>query len=285
MSRRSGTNQVTTRAVRIGDVTLGGEAPLVLIAGPCVIENENHTMFMARELFRITQQLRVPLIFKASFDKANRTSAKSYRGPGLDQGLKVLEKVRLEVGCPITTDVHEKGQVEAVAGVVDLIQIPAFLCRQTDLITAVALSGKPMNIKKGQFIAPWDILQAVDKAYGAGNRNVIVTERGTCFGYNNLVVDIRGFPILREKGVPLVFDVTHSLQLPGGEGTSSGGQSQFIRELSSAGVAAGVDAVFMEVHDEPAKALSDGPNNLPLNQLASILERLKAIAKAVEDHP
>lgn len=274
-----------TRTVQIADITLGGGAPLVLIAGPCVIESEHHTMFMARELVRITRQLQIPFIFKASFDKANRTSAKSYRGPGLDQGLDVLKKVRLELGCPITTDIHEQGQVEAVAGIVDLLQIPAFLCRQTDLITAAALSGKPVNIKKGQFLAPWDILQAVDKAHGVGNGNVVVTERGTCFGYNNLVVDIRGFPILREKGVPLVFDVTHSLQLPGGEGASSGGQSQFIRELSSAGVAAGVDAIFMEVHDDPAKALSDGPNNLPLNQLASILKRLKAIAKAVEDHP
>jgi 2-dehydro-3-deoxyphosphooctonate aldolase (KDO 8-P synthase) len=242
-------------------------------------------MFMAQEIFRITRELEIPLIFKASFDKANRTSAKSYRGPGLDQGLAILEKVGLELGCPVTTDVHEKEQVKAVAGVVDLLQIPAFLCRQTDLIAAAAHTGKPVNIKKGQFVAPWDILHAVDKAYGAGNRNVVVTERGTCFGYNNLVVDIRGFPILRQRGVPLVFDVTHSLQLPGGKGTSSGGQSQFIRELSSAGVAAGVDAVFMEVHDEPEQALSDGPNNLHLNQLASVLVRLKAIAKAVEEHP
>ncbi len=285
MYRTSRTTQLRTRAVEIGDVTLGGGAPLVLIAGPCVIESERHTMFMARELIRTTRELQIPFIFKASFDKANRTSAKSYRGPGLDQGLAILKKVGLEVGCPVTTDVHEKEQVEAVAGVVDLLQIPAFLCRQTDLIAAAAHTGKPVNIKKGQFLAPWDILQAVDKAYGVGNRNVIVTERGTCFGYNNLVVDIRGFPILREKGVPLVFDVTHSLQLPGGEGMSSGGQSQFIRELSSAGVAAGVDAVFMEVHDEPEKALSDGPNSLPLKQLASILARLKAIAEAVEEHP
>jgi 2-dehydro-3-deoxyphosphooctonate aldolase (KDO 8-P synthase) len=198
--------------------------------------------------------------------------------------LAVLKKIKHDVGCPTTTDVHERQQVAAVADVVDLLQIPAFLCRQTDLITAAAQSGKPINIKKGQFLAPWDILHAVDKADAAGNQDVLVTERGTSFGYNNLVVDLRGFPILREKGVPLVFDVTHSLQLPGGAGSSSGGQSQYIRELASAGVAAGLDAVFMEVHDHPERALSDGPNNLPLDQLHSLLQRLQAIERAVREH-
>lgn len=272
-----------TRPVRIGDVTIGGGSAFALIAGPCVIETEVHALFMAREISRITKDLDVPFIFKASFDKANRTSERSFRGPGLEEGLAVLEKIKLDVGCPTTTDVHEREQVKAVADVVDLIQIPAFLCRQTDLITAVAQTGKPMNIKKGQFLAPWDILHAVEKADAAGNRDVLVTERGTTFGYNNLVVDFRGFPILREKGVPLVFDVTHSLQLPGGAGSSSGGQSQYIRELASAGVAAGLDAVFMEVHDHPEKALSDGPNNLPLDQLFVLLQRLQAIEKAVRE--
>lgn len=273
-----------TRPVRIGDVTIGGGTAFALIAGPCVIETESHALLIAREISRVTEDLHVPFIFKASFDKANRTSAHSFRGPGLADGLAVLERIKREVGCPITTDVHETTQVEAVAHVVDLLQIPAFLCRQTDLIIAAAGAGKPLNIKKGQFLAPWDILHAVEKANEVGNRDVLVTERGTSFGYNNLVVDLRGFPILRGKGVPLVFDVTHSLQLPGSAGASSGGQSQYIPELASAGVAAGLDAVFMEVHDHPEKALSDGPNNLPLNQLFPLLQRLRAIEKAVREH-
>jgi 2-dehydro-3-deoxyphosphooctonate aldolase (KDO 8-P synthase) len=268
---------IKTRQVRVGPLTFGGGATFVLIAGPCVIENETHPLFMARELKSITEELGVPLIFKASYDKANRTSGESFRGPGLEKGLAVLESVKQETGLPITTDVHETSHVEDVATVADVLQIPAFLCRQTDLIMAAARTGKAVNIKKGQFLAPWDIVHAVDKARGSGNDNVVVTERGTSFGYNNLVVDFRGFPIIRGKGIPLIFDVTHSLQLPGGAGTSSGGQSQYIRELASAGVGAGVDGVFMEVHDNPEKALSDGPNSLPLSDLARILRRLQAI--------
>lgn len=275
--------KMTTRVVQVGPVPIGAGNPFVLIAGPCVIENESHPLFMARELADITRQLDVPFIFKASFDKANRTSGTSYRGPGLELGLAVLRDVRDRVGVPITTDVHQTDQVESVAGVADLIQIPAFLCRQTDLIERAARTGKPVNIKKGQFLAPWDVVNAVEKAYAVGNRDVVVTERGSSFGYNNLVVDLRGFPLIRRKGIPLIFDVTHSLQLPGGAGSSSGGLSELIPELASAGVAAGVDGIFMEVHDQPEKALSDGPNNLPLGKLAPLLRRLKAIESAVRE--
>ena len=269
-----------TRSVRVGSLTFGAGAPFVLIAGPCVIENERHPFTMARELKSITGELNVPFLFKASYDKANRTSGESFRGPGLEEGLGILEEVKKQIGVPITTDVHETGHVEQVARVADLLQIPALLCRQTDLIMAAARAGKPVNIKKGQFLAPWDIVHAVEKAQSSGNENVLVTERGTSFGYNNLIVDIRGFPIIRGKGIPLIFDVTHSLQLPGGAGTTSSGQSQFIRELASAGIAAGVDGLFIEVHDNPEKALSDGPNSLPLGDLAHILKRLRAIHDA-----
>jgi 2-dehydro-3-deoxyphosphooctonate aldolase (KDO 8-P synthase) len=272
-----------TREVKVGPVTFGGEAPFVLIAGPCVIENDHHPLFMAREIKAITGDLGVPFVFKASYDKANRTSIASFRGPGLEQGLAILERIKSEIDIPVTTDVHEANQVEAVAQVVDLLQIPAFLCRQTDLIVAAARTGKPLNLKKGQFLAPWDILHGVEKARRSGNDDVLVTERGTCFGYNNLTVDIRGFPIIRGEGIPLIFDVTHSLQLPGGAGDSSCGQPRFIGELASAGVAAGVDGVFMEVHNDPPNALSDGPNSLPLGDLAGILRRLVAIQRAVRE--
>jgi 2-dehydro-3-deoxyphosphooctonate aldolase (KDO 8-P synthase) len=275
--------KMQTRVVKVGPVTFGGEAPFVLIAGPCVIENDHHPLFMAREIKAITRDLGVPFVFKASYDKANRTSIASFRGPGLEQGLAVLEAIKSEIDVPVTTDVHEANQVEAVAQVVDLLQIPAFLCRQTDLIVAAARTGKPLNLKKGQFLAPWDILHGVEKARRSGNDDVLVTERGTCFGYNNLTVDIRGFPIIRGEGIPLIFDVTHSLQLPGGAGDSSGGQARFIGELASAGVAAGVDGVFMEVHNDPPNALSDGPNSLPLDDLAGILKRLMAIQRAVRE--
>ncbi len=240
---------------------------------------------MAREIQSIAGELEVPFIFKTSFDKANRTSLSSYRGPGLEEGLAILREIRSEVAVPVTTDVHATEQVEAVAATVDLLQIPAFLCRQTDLVTKSAESGKPINIKKGQFLAPWDIVHAVEKAYSAGTEQVVVTERGTSFGYNNLVVDFRGFPSIREKGIPLIFDVTHSLQLPGGAGTTSSGQSRFIPEMASAGIAAGVDGIFMEVHDNPAEALSDGPNSLDLSQLDSLLRRLKAIERALRESP
>ena len=274
-----------TKEVRIGPVTIGGGHPFVLIAGPCVIENDRHPFFMAREIQSIAGELEIPFIFKTSFDKANRTSLSSYRGPGLEEGLAILSEIRSEVGVPLTTDVHAREQVEAVAATADLLQIPAFLCRQTDLVTKSAESGKPINIKKGQFLAPWDIVHAVEKAYSVGTKQVVVTERGTSFGYNNLVVDFRGFPSIREKGIPLIFDVTHSLQLPGGAGTTSSGQSGFIPEMASAGVAAGVDGIFMEVHDNPAEALSDGPNSLDLSQLAALLRRLKAIERALRESP
>jgi len=275
--------KMKTRAVKVGRLTLGAGAPFVLVAGPCVIENDHHPLFMARELKAITLDLGVPFIFKASYDKANRTSIDSFRGPGLEEGLAILREVQTAIDVPVTTDVHEARDVEDVGKVVDLLQIPAFLCRQTDLIVEAARTGKPLNIKKGQFLAPWDIVHAVEKARRSGNDHVVVTERGTTFGYNNLTVDFRGFPIIRREGIPLIFDVTHSLQLPGGAGASTGGQSEFIPELASAGVAAGVDGLFMEVHDNPPKALSDGPNSLPLAELAVLLKRLTTIDRAARE--
>jgi 2-dehydro-3-deoxyphosphooctonate aldolase (KDO 8-P synthase) len=272
-----------TRPVRIGATTLGAGNPFALIAGPCVIEDDRHPFFMAEQLRSIAHEVDVPLIFKASFDKANRTSVDSFRGPGLEDGLAVLAEIRRKLELPVTTDVHETHQVEAVAEVVDLLQIPAFLCRQTDLIMASARTGKPVNIKKGQFLAPWDMVHTVEKARAAGNDNVLLTERGTSFGYNNLVVDMRGFSVMRQTGCPVVFDVTHSLQLPGGAGKSSGGESRFISELASAGMAAGVDGIFMEVHDRPDQARSDGPNSCPLDRLAPVLRRLKAIEQAIQE--
>jgi 2-dehydro-3-deoxyphosphooctonate aldolase (KDO 8-P synthase) len=272
-----------TRSVRVGSATFGGGSPFVLIAGPCVLEDERHPFFIAGELKKIAGDNDVPLVFKASFDKANRTSIDSFRGPGLSEGLAILTEIRKRFDIPVTTDVHETIQVEAVAEAVDILQIPAFLCRQTDLIVACARTGKPVNIKKGQFLAPWDMVHTVEKAYAAGNRNVLITERGTTFGYNNLVVDVRGFSMMREMGCPVVYDVTHSLQLPGGAGKSSGGQSRFISELASAGMAAGVDGIFMEVHEDPSKARSDGPNSCPLDQLPYILRRLKAIERAIRE--
>jgi 2-dehydro-3-deoxyphosphooctonate aldolase (KDO 8-P synthase) len=272
-----------TETVPVGDVLFGGGRRFVLIAGPCIIENDEHPFFMAKKIRDIAVSLGVPYVFKASFDKANRTSIEGFRGPGLEKGLAILRAVRERFGIPVTTDVHEPQQAEAVAESVDLLQVPAFLCRQTDLLLACARTGKPVNVKKGQFLAPWDMKNAVEKIRASGNSKVIVTERGTSFGYNNLVVDLRGFPILRETGAPLVFDVTHSLQLPGGAGKSSSGESRFIRELASGGVACGVDGVFMEVHDRPAEALSDGPNSCPLSSLPSVLKRLVAIERAIAE--
>ncbi len=276
---------IETRVVHVGDVAFGGTHPFVFIGGPCVIENERHPFHMAERISAITTELGIPYIFKASFDKANRTSTDSFRGPGLEKGLEILRGVRDQCAVPVTTDLHEPSQAEQVAAAVDLLQIPAFLCRQTDLILAAARTGKPVNIKKGQFLAPWDIRHAVDKAMSTGNENISVTERGTSFGYNNLVVDLRGFPVIRETGCPLVFDITHSLQLPGGAGNSSSGDSRYIRELASGGVAAGVDGIFMEVHDQPANALSDGPNACPLDRLSSVLARLLAIQSAIRENP
>ena len=255
---------------------------LFLIAGPCVIESRDHVFFMASELKKITASYRVPFVFKASYDKANRTSIKSFRGPGPEEGLKLLREVREKVGVPILSDIHEPSQAEAAGKVLDILQIPAFLSRQTDLILAAAQTGKIVNVKKGQFLAPWEMKNVVDKMREAGNERLLLTERGASFGYNNLVVDFRSFPIMQSFGCPVVFDVTHSLQLPGGQGQSSGGQPQYIPHLARAGVAAGVDGLFMELHDNPAKALSDGPNALELSLLPPLLEQLIEIRKCLK---
>jgi 2-dehydro-3-deoxyphosphooctonate aldolase (KDO 8-P synthase) len=254
---------------------------LFLIAGPCVIESEAHALKMAREIKQITDELQIPYVFKASYDKANRTSIKSFRGPGLDDGLRVLARIRKEFELPVLTDVHDVEQARAAAEVVDVLQIPAFLCRQTDLLVAAAQTGRVVNVKKGQFLAPWDMRNVADKLQSAGCRHVWLTERGASFGYNNLVVDMRSFPIMRSFGHPVVFDVTHSLQRPGGLGTATGGDSDYIEYLARAGVACGVDGVFMEVHDNPAVALSDGPNALPLERLKPLLGVIKEIDQLV----
>ena len=249
--------------VNVADFSLGA-GRLAFIAGPCVIESPSLTLEVASALKEFAAGLQVPLIFKASFDKANRTALTSFRGPGLNQGLEILARVKQDVGLPVLADVHEVAQVKPAAQVLDVLQIPAFLCRQTDLIAAAARTGKPLNLKKGQFLAPWDMAQAVAKATAAGNSSLLLTERGTQFGYNNLVVDFRSLPIIRGLGFPVVMDVTHSVQLPGGQGSCSGGDRQFVPYLARAAVAVGVDAVFMEVHPNPDKALCDGPNSLPL---------------------
>ena len=270
-------------SVRIGSLTIGGGAPLTVIAGPCVIESETHAVETAQALKAIASEVGVPLIFKASYDKANRTSNASFRGPGITEGLRILGRVKAVTGLPVLTDVHESDQVDAVAQVADVLQIPAFLCRQTDLIVAAARSGKAVNIKKGQFLAPRDVQHAVAKVTGAGNPNVFVTERGTSFGYNNLVVDMRAFPIMRALGVPVIFDVTHSLQLPGAGDGVTAGLAEYIGPLARAGVAAGVDGVFLEVHEEPSRAKSDAQNALKLDLLVPLLRTLKeidAIARA-----
>jgi len=270
-----------TRPVPVGPVTVGGGHPLVLIAGPCVIESEAHAIALGAEVQRVARRAGVPFIYKASFDKANRTSGRSYRGPGLEAGLAVLEAVKARLGVPILTDIHEPWQAARAAEVADVLQIPAFLCRQTDLLVAAARTGRVVNIKKGQFLAPGDMRHAVDKVTTAGNANVLVTERGTTFGYHNLVVDMRAFPILRGLGVPVIFDVTHSLQLPGAGDGETTGQAEFIEPLASAGVAAGVDGVFLEVHEAPARALSDAQNALPLARLEPLLRRLVEIDAVV----
>jgi 2-dehydro-3-deoxyphosphooctonate aldolase (KDO 8-P synthase) len=263
--------------VRIGDISLGGGLPLVLIAGPCVIEDERHATELAASLAAIAARSNIPFVFKSSYDKANRTSGRSYRGPGLEEGLRILRAIKNALRVPILTDIHEPSQAAAVAEVADVLQIPAFLCRQTDLLIAAARTGRPVNIKKGQFLAPDDIRHAVAKVVDAGNPHVIVTERGTSFGYHDLVVDMRSFPILREQGVPVVFDVTHSLQLPGAGDGRTAGLAQYIEPLASAGVAAGVDGIFLEVHEDPSRARSDAQNALPLRRLEPLLRRLMAL--------
>jgi len=263
--------------LQLGDIPIGGGAPFVLIAGPCVIETDTHALELAGRLVEIARRAGVPFIFKASYDKANRTSIRSFRGPGLADGLRVLDQVKSRHHVPILTDIHEPSQAAPAAEVADVLQIPAFLCRQTDLIVAAARTGRIVNIKKGQFLAPDDVQHAVAKAVDAGNRRVIVTERGTSFGYHNLVVDMRAFPMIRAQGVPVVFDVTHSLQLPGGGGAVTAGLAEYIEPLASAGVAAGVDGVFLEVHEQPERAKSDAQNALRLDLLPALLERLTAI--------
>ena len=269
------------KTVKLGKLKLGTGQKLFLIAGPCVIESERHAMKMAERIARIARDLEVPTIFKASYDKANRTAVESYRGPGLRRGLKVLARIRKEFRLPVLTDVHTVEEAAPAAEVCDILQIPAFLCRQTDLLVAAGRSGAVVNIKKGQFLAPKAMAPTVQKVLSTGNRQVLVTERGTCFGYNNLVVDIRSLAMMKRLGFPVVLDVTHSLQLPSAAGHASGGQPEFIEPLARAGVAAGVDGLFLEVHDNPAKALSDGPNSLSLKQLRGLLERLTELAQLV----
>jgi 2-dehydro-3-deoxyphosphooctonate aldolase (KDO 8-P synthase) len=266
-----------TSEVVIGNTVLGGGNPLSLIAGPCVIEDEDTVFYTAQSLKEMCAELEISLIFKSSYDKANRTSLGSFRGPGLDRGLRILSEVKSRFQLPVLSDVHSVDEIRPASEVLDVLQIPAFLCRQTDLILAASRTGKTVNIKKGQFLAPWDMKNILDKCTSTGNRNVFVTERGTSFGYNNLVVDIRSFPILRSFGFPVVFDVTHSLQLPGGKGICSGGQREFAEPLARSAVAAGVDGLFMEVHPEPDKALCDGPNMLALDQLPQLLKVVKNI--------
>jgi 2-dehydro-3-deoxyphosphooctonate aldolase (KDO 8-P synthase) len=269
------------RAVRVGKLKLGGGQPLALIAGPCVIESESHALKMAERLQAITAELGVPYIFKVSYDKANRTSLDSYRGPGLALGLAILAQIKRRLGVPLLTDVHAANQVGPAAEVCDVLQVPAFLSRQTDLLLEVGRSGAAVNIKKGQFLSPWDIRHAIEKVRSTGNHRIMVTERGASFGYNNLVVDMRGVAVMKEFGVPVILDVTHSLQLPGGEGERSGGQPQFIETLARAGVAAGVDGIFMEVHDHPAQALSDGSNALDLRRFQPLVARLRDLGDFV----
>ncbi|MFO7785895.1 MAG: 3-deoxy-8-phosphooctulonate synthase [Thermodesulfobacteriota bacterium] len=269
--------------VRIGDLSLGENAPFFVIAGPCVIESEETTFRVADYLRETADSMGIPLVFKASYDKANRTSLDSYRGPGLDAGLDILHKVRERTGLRLISDVHSAHEVEKAARVLDVLQVPAFLCRQTDLLVAASSSGLPVNLKKGQFMAPWDMEQAVLKVVSGGNRNILLTERGVSFGYNNLVVDIRAIPVMQAFGYPVVFDATHSVQLPGAAGGSSGGQREYVEVLARAAVAAGADGVFMEVHPRPEEALCDGPNAVPMGQVRSLLALLREIHALVKN--
>jgi 2-dehydro-3-deoxyphosphooctonate aldolase (KDO 8-P synthase) len=271
--------------MRLADFEVGSDRPLFLIAGPCVIESEALVLETAGRLREITQRLHIPFIFKASFDKANRSSSQSFRGPGIDAGLRILAEVRRQLDLPVLTDVHEDTPLDAVAAVADVLQTPAFLCRQTNFIIRVAAAGKPINIKKGQFLSPWEMANVVEKAHSTGNRQVLVCERGFSFGYNNLIADMRSLVVLRETGCPVVFDATHSVQLPGGRGSSSGGQREFIAPLARAAVATGIAGLFMETHPRPDEALSDGPNAWPLGQMQPLLERLCEIDRVVKGSP
>jgi 2-dehydro-3-deoxyphosphooctonate aldolase (KDO 8-P synthase) len=274
--------QIMVKEISIRNVKIGGNRPLALIAGPCVIENEAATLRCAERLLTICNGISVPLVFKASYDKANRTSVSAFRGPGLQEGIRILAKVSESLNLPILTDVHSAEEVRPVSEVVDVLQIPAFLCRQTDLVVEAARSGRVVNLKKGQFMAPWDMGNVVDKALSAGNSKIVLTERGVSFGYNNLVSDMRSLPIMRALGYPVIFDATHSVQLPGGQGTSSGGQREFVEYLARAAVATGIDGIFLEVHDNPEEARCDGPNSVKLDELPAVLKKLKAIDSIVK---
>ncbi len=271
--------------MKLAGVEVGATEPLFLIAGPCVVEGAQLTLDIAGRLKEITTRLGVPFIFKASYDKANRSSVKSYRGPGIDAGLRILADVRAQLGVPVLTDIHEDTPLAEVAAVVDVLQTPAFLCRQTNFIVAAASQGKPVNIKKGQFLSPWEMQNVVDKARSTGNDQIMVCERGFSFGYNNLISDMRSLAVMRRTGCPVVFDATHSVQLPGGQGASSGGQREFVPVLARAAVAAGVAGVFMETHPDPARALSDGPNAWPLERMESLLETLLQIDRIAKFRP
>ncbi|MFP4532279.1 MAG: 3-deoxy-8-phosphooctulonate synthase [Desulfobacterales bacterium] len=270
-----------TQPVKIGGFSIGSGCPFALIAGPCVIENHETPYEIAARLKQLTDQLDIPYIFKASYDKANRTSIHSFRGPGITEGLKVLSRIRKELGVPVLSDIHQLADVAPAGRVLDVIQIPAFLCRQTDLLVEAAKTGKPLNIKKGQFLSPWDMTNVVEKIRHAGNNQILITERGAMFGYNNLVSDFRSIPIMQKTGCPVVFDATHSVQLPGGAGTASGGQREFAPLLAKAAIAVGADALFIEVHPDPDQALSDGPNAIKLDDVEKLLIRLKNIQQAV----
>ena len=271
----------TTKEIHLDGLRLGARNPLFLIAGPCVIESEGHARMMAEHVSKIAVEAGVPYIFKASFDKANRSSVKAFRGPGMAEGLRILGSIKKDLKLPLLTDIHEASQAGPVGEVVDILQIPAFLSRQTDLLVAAAKTGRIVNVKKAQFLSPWDMINVAEKIAATGNDKIILTERGASFGYNNLVVDMRSFPVMAKFGYPVVYDVTHSVQLPGGQGHASGGQPEFIEPLARAGVATGVDGIFLETHDNPAVALSDGANALPLAQLPQLLERLKELSTMV----
>ncbi|MGI6656808.1 MAG: 3-deoxy-8-phosphooctulonate synthase [Desulfobulbus sp.] len=264
-----------------GPIPVGPGAPLLLMAGPCVLESGDLAREVAQELQAVTRRLGISYVFKASFDKANRTSLDSFRGPGVEKGLRILGRLREEIGVPIVSDIHEPAQAALAGDCLDIIQIPAFLCRQTDLLVAAARTGRVVNVKKGQFLSPWDMEHVINKLRGAGTERILLTERGTFFGYNNLVVDMRSLQVMRSFGYPVVYDATHSVQLPGGAGGSSGGQREFIPALSRAAMAVGIDGLFLEVHPDPAKALCDGPNSLPLDQVEALLVQLLAIRQAV----
>ncbi|MDA4844782.1 3-deoxy-8-phosphooctulonate synthase [Hoeflea sp. E7-10] len=272
-----------SRSVRVGPVTFSNDAPFALIAGPCAIEGRDHAMNIAAELVAITGELGIPLVYKSSFDKANRSSVSGGRGAGINEGLQILSDVREKFGCPVITDIHERQQAAIVAEAVDILQIPAYLCRQTDLLLAAGETGKAVNVKKGQFLAPWDMKNVAEKIAATGNDNILLCERGTSFGYNALVTDFRGLPTLAETGYPVVFDATHSVQQPGGKGTSSGGQREFAPVLARAALAVGCASLFIETHDNPETAPSDGPNMIPLDEMKALLARLKAFDAVAKD--